>query len=69
VGQADVREYFSKVQGLPTLFVESDLADPRYFSEAQLRNRIDAFFESLENRRLASRQPVTAAPTRPGFAT
>jgi benzoyl-CoA reductase subunit B len=69
VGQADVREYFSKVQGLPTLFVESDLADPRYFSEAQLRNRIDAFFESLENRRLASKQPVTAAPTRSGFAT
>lgn len=59
VGQADVREYFSKVRSLPTLFVESDLADPRYFSEAQLRNRIDAFFESLEHRRLV---PAKAAP-------
>lgn len=53
VGQADVREYFSKAESLPTLFVESDLADPRYFSEAQIRNRIDAFFESLEHRRVA----------------
>ncbi|MFQ5776742.1 MAG: 2-hydroxyacyl-CoA dehydratase subunit D [Terriglobia bacterium] len=53
VGQADVREYFTKSRDLPTLFVESDLADPRYFAEAQLRNRIDAFFETLEHRRLA----------------
>jgi benzoyl-CoA reductase subunit B len=52
VGQADLREHFTKDLGIPTLFVESDLADPRYFQEAQLRNRIDAFFESLEHRRL-----------------
>ncbi|MFQ5927109.1 MAG: 2-hydroxyacyl-CoA dehydratase subunit D [Terriglobia bacterium] len=57
VGQADVREYFTKVQGLPTLFVESDLADARYFAEAQIRNRIDAFFEALEHRRLAAARP------------
>jgi len=50
VGQADVREYFTKEQGLPTLFLESDLVDSRYFSEAQMRNRIDAFFEALESR-------------------
>ncbi|MFQ5817777.1 MAG: 2-hydroxyacyl-CoA dehydratase subunit D [Terriglobia bacterium] len=57
VGQADVREYFSKKRALPTLFVESDLADPRYFAEAQIRNRIDAFFESLEHRHLATPRP------------
>ncbi|OHB71932.1 MAG: hypothetical protein A2W23_00070 [Planctomycetes bacterium RBG_16_43_13] len=51
VGQADVREYFSKKLNMPTLFIESDLADPRYFSEAQLKNRIDAFFESLAHKR------------------
>lgn len=54
VGQGDVREYFNKVRGVPTLFLESDLADPRYFGEAQIRNRIDAFFESFEHRRLAA---------------
>lgn len=48
-GQGDMREYFSKL-GVPTLLIESDLEDPRYFSEAQMRTRIDAFFESLGHR-------------------
>ena len=48
-GQGDMREYFTK-RGIPTLLVESDLEDPRYFSEAQMRNRIDAFFESIAHR-------------------
>jgi len=52
VGQADFRESFVNELGIPTLMIESDLADPRYFQEAQLRNRIDAFFESLTQRRL-----------------
>ncbi len=52
VGQADFREVFSHELGIPTLMIESDLADPRYFSEAQLRNRVDAFFESLEHQRI-----------------
>ncbi len=60
VGQADVREHFSRGRHLPTLFVESDLADPRYFAEAQLRNRIDAFFEALEHRRLVPARPGPA---------
>jgi len=54
VGQADTREVFSKELGIPTLFIESDLADARYFSAAQLRNRIDAFFEGLEHRKLTA---------------
>jgi benzoyl-CoA reductase subunit B len=52
-GQGDMREYFTK-RGVPTLLVESDLEDPRYFSEAQMRNRIDAFFESMAHRKLTS---------------
>ncbi len=51
-GQGDMREYFTKELGVPTLLIESDIEDPRYFSEAQLKNRIDAFFESLEHRKL-----------------
>ena len=51
-GQGDMREYFSKELDVPTLLIESDLEDPRYFSEAQLRNRVDAFFESLEHKKL-----------------
>jgi benzoyl-CoA reductase subunit B len=51
-GQGDMREYFTKQLNVPTLLIESDLEDPRYFSEAQLRNRVDAFFESLEHQRM-----------------
>ena len=50
-GQGDMREHFTKDLDVPTLLVESDIEDPRYFSEAQLKNRIDAFFESLEHRK------------------
>jgi benzoyl-CoA reductase subunit B len=52
-GQGDMRDYFTK-RGVPTLLVESDLEDPRYFSEAQMRNRIDAFFESLAHRKVTA---------------
>ncbi|MFO0838447.1 MAG: 2-hydroxyacyl-CoA dehydratase family protein [Phycisphaerae bacterium] len=53
-GQGDMREYFTKELGIPTLMVESDLEDPRYYAEAQMKNRIDAFFESLEYKRIRS---------------
>jgi benzoyl-CoA reductase subunit B len=53
-GQGDMRDYFTKVLGIPTLYLESDLEDPRYFSEAQLRNRIDAYFEALEHHKLTA---------------
>ncbi len=55
-GQGDMREYFAKELGIPTLMVESDLEDPRYYAEAQMKNRIDAFFESLEYKRMRSGQ-------------
>ncbi|RJP33530.1 MAG: benzoyl-CoA reductase subunit B [Phycisphaerales bacterium] len=51
-GQGDMREYFTKDLGVPTLMVESDLEDPRYYAEAQMKNRIDAFFEALQYKRL-----------------
>jgi len=51
-GQGDMREYFTKELGIPTLLIESDIEDPRYFSEAQMKNRIDAFFESLEHKKI-----------------
>ena len=53
-GQGDMRDYFTRELGVPTLLVESDLEDPRYYAEAQLRNRIDAFFESLEHKKLTA---------------
>jgi benzoyl-CoA reductase subunit B len=54
-GQGDMRDYLTKTLGIPTLYIESDLEDPRYFAEAQTRNRIDAFFEALEHSKLTAR--------------
>ncbi|MFQ5542363.1 MAG: 2-hydroxyacyl-CoA dehydratase, partial [Candidatus Binatia bacterium] len=51
-GQGDMREYFTKDLSIPTLLIESDIEDPRYFSEAQMKNRVDAFFESLEHKKI-----------------
>jgi len=48
-GQGDMRDYFARQFGVPTLYIESDLEDPRYFAEAQIRNRLDAYFEALEH--------------------
>ncbi len=48
---ADNREYLTTRHGMPTLYIESDLIDPRYWSDAQIKNRVDAFFELLEQRR------------------
>ncbi len=53
-GQGDMRDYFTKQLGIPTLYIESDLEDPRYFAEAQTKNRIDAFFETLEHSKTAA---------------
>jgi len=49
-----MRDYFTRELGVPTLMVESDLEDPRYYAEAQIKNRIDAFFESLEHKKVVA---------------
>jgi len=61
-GQGDMREHFTKDLGVPTLMVESDLEDPRYYSEAQMKNRIDAFFESLAYKRLRASNTMEPRP-------
>jgi benzoyl-CoA reductase subunit B len=50
-GLADNRRSLMNSTNVPSLFIESDLMDRRVVSEAQLKNRIDAFFEGLESRK------------------
>ncbi|HEY6109486.1 MAG TPA: 2-hydroxyacyl-CoA dehydratase family protein [Gemmatimonadales bacterium] len=50
-GLADTRRALMAVRDIPSLFVESDMMDKRVVSEAQMKNRIDAFFEGLASRR------------------
>ncbi len=49
-GMADTRDYLNKRLKVPSLYIESDLIDPRYWSDAQIKNRVDAFFETLHQR-------------------
>jgi benzoyl-CoA reductase subunit B len=51
-GLADSRRVVLEQRDVQCLYVESDMMDPRVISEAQLRNRIDAFFEGLESRKI-----------------
>ena len=46
MGLQDIRLQLSK-KGIPTLFLESDLVDSRYFSKANLQTKIDGFCESM----------------------
>lgn len=50
-GLADSRRALMSRTDIPSLFIESDMMDRRVVSEAQLKNRIDAFFEGLASRR------------------
>ncbi len=50
-GLADNRRSIMESRDIPSLFIESDMMDRRVVSEAQLKNRIDAFFEGLAVRR------------------
>jgi benzoyl-CoA reductase subunit B len=53
-GLADTRRALMQRADIPSLFIESDMMDRRVVSEAQLKNRIDAFFEGLASRRQQS---------------
>jgi benzoyl-CoA reductase subunit B len=50
-GLADNRRAVMASRDIPTLFIESDMMDRRVVSEAQLKNRVDAFFEGLAVRK------------------
>ncbi len=53
-GLADNRRALMASHDIASLFIESDMMDRRVVSEAQLKNRTDAFFEGLASRRLAA---------------
>ena len=50
-GLADNRRALMAARDIPSLFIESDMMDRRVVTEAQMKNRIDAFFEGLASRR------------------
>jgi benzoyl-CoA reductase subunit B len=58
-GLADNRRAVMAARDIATLFIESDMMDRRVVSEAQLKNRIDAFFEGLASRAVRRVTQVT----------
>jgi len=60
-GLADSRRAVLEQRDVLCLYIESDMMDKRVVSEAQLKNRIDAFFEGLQSRRIRNDARAVAA--------
>jgi len=50
-GQLLIMREVEKRTGKPAAFVESDLVDPRYFSAANIKNRLESYFQMIEQKR------------------
>jgi benzoyl-CoA reductase subunit B len=50
-GQLMILREVERRTGLPGAFIESDLVDARYFSAANLKNRMESYFQMLDARR------------------
>ena len=51
-GELELREIFTQKTGIPALVFESDMGDPRFYSDVQVKTRLQAYFESLEKMRV-----------------
>lgn len=40
-----------KRTGKPAAFIETDLVDPRYFSHANVKNRLESYFQMVDQKR------------------
>ncbi|MEN8144165.1 MAG: 2-hydroxyacyl-CoA dehydratase family protein [Gemmatimonadota bacterium] len=60
---ADSRRVVLESRDVLCLHIESDMMDKRVVSEAQLKNRIDAFFEGLKSRKLRLDHSAAATPS------
>ena len=63
-GLADSRRVVMRERDVMCLYIESDMMDKRVVSEAQLKNRIDAYFEGLATRRLRVGEAVAQGGAR-----
>jgi benzoyl-CoA reductase subunit B len=52
-GQLMILREVERRTGRPAGFLESDLVDPRYFSAANVKNRLDSYLQMIEQKRSA----------------
>ena len=50
-GQLLILREVEKRTGKPAAFIETDLVDPRYFSAANIKNRLESYFQMIEQKR------------------
>jgi len=55
-GQLVILRQIEDRTGIPGGFIESDLVDPRYFSAANLKTRIESYFQMIDQKRAAARR-------------
>ena len=53
-GQLLMMREVEKLSGKPAAFIETDLVDPRYFSPANVKNRLESYFQMIDQRRRAA---------------
>jgi benzoyl-CoA reductase subunit B len=53
-GQLRILREVEQRTGRPVGFIESDLVDPRYFSAANIKNRLESYFQMIEQKRSAA---------------
>ena len=59
-GQLLMMRAIEEKMEIPVGFIESDLVDPRYFSYSNIKNRLDSYFQMLEQRKIISKQTTVA---------
>jgi benzoyl-CoA reductase subunit B len=50
-GQLMIMREIEKRTGKPGAFIETDLVDPRYFSAANVKNRLESYFQMIDQKR------------------
>ena len=53
-GQLLLMREVEKQTGKPAAFVETDIVDPRYFSAANVKNRLESYFQMIDQKRRAA---------------
>jgi len=60
-GQLLIMREVEKRTGKPGGFIESDLVDPRYFSPANIKNRLESYFQMIDQKRSGAKTAGVAA--------
>ncbi|CAA7616664.1 benzoyl-CoA reductase subunit B [Magnetospirillum sp. SS-4] len=60
-GQLMIMKEVERRTGKPGAFIETDLVDPRYFSAANVKNRLESYFQMIEQKRRGGGSKTVAA--------